>query len=590
MRRSVLLLILLAQLAIGLYGIAQPIRWGHEGFHVAEHGLAARNLVRHGSWAVTRHHGPSVPPAATLNFHHPFLLHPYVAVAHEALGEEPWVARTIPLFFGLLALAGLWTLAARVRSEAEAALACALFVLTPLNVCYSHLPDHQIIAVAYTLWSFVGLVDWLRGGRLASAALWLGAGVLAGLTDWPWYPVAFLVFAGLATQLWRRRLATAGGPSRRQLMAGVAAFAVLVAASFAHHFAWAWAAGGWEDLMVAARDRGPGSSTSEFVGIVLWRIHHLHTWPVVGAALAWLAVVGLRRRLDIGTGLILALLAGQTIWLLRMQGEFMVHEYRSYWYVPAFALAAADVGVMAARWVAARTSCALVGRVAGAIVATALLAVPASRVIANAHGSRLTAGSITFPDYRPQRDLFTAARVVRAISEPDDVVLVGGGLDPRVEFWWLADRAGRVIWSPTEAHAVSKTGAGVIVVDHVAGMQEHVGWRRHVWRSRTLLIGDIIVLDMRDPTQHGTIEASRVVPGDEYGALQRFLHAPTSGEPTLERLPAARARDFARAMKSPRPVVDKAGQEHPILDSLPASLPVSLPLSAGGQIAPGSPR
>ena len=52
---------MLAHVAIGLYGIAQPIAWGHQGYHVAEHGLSARNLLRHGEWVPSHHHGPGEP-------------------------------------------------------------------------------------------------------------------------------------------------------------------------------------------------------------------------------------------------------------------------------------------------------------------------------------------------------------------------------------------------------------------------------------------------------------------------------------------------------------------------------------------------
>jgi hypothetical protein len=582
----VLVALLLCQAAIGLYGIAQPIAWGHEGYHVAEHGLAARNLVRHGAWIPSHHHGRGEPDPAHSTFHHPIMLHPYIAAAQTVVGEAAWGARGVQLLFSLLAVAGLWALARRVRDEATAALACAAFIVTPLNVSFSHLPDHQLVGLAYVLWSFVGLTDWLRTGRRFALALWLVASLLAGLTDWPFYPIAFLVFAALAWRAWRGGdEAWHPGVDRRRVYLGLAAFALVVLVPFVAHFAVAMQSDRWSDLMEAYRGRSSASDLGHFVGNSAWRLYAMHTPPLVIVLLVWVWRTVRRRALDLGSVFVLSVCIGQTIWLGVMQTEFLVHEYRSYWYVLPAAFAAGELGMRWMRTLRVEGRSEWTRRHAPALVLVAILGWSVWHLRHNMVTSRRMTGSVSYQHYQPRHELMTATRAVHAMTDPGDVVLIGGGLQPRKEMYYLLDRDTRKIWSPKEVEEALDAGESVVVMDGIEGLRKHATWRPIMWRARTLRIGDVVILDLRgSPTP--AIDAGTLVIGEGYGLLERYLHAPIGGPLLIEDGPSKSAMWLARQLHSPDALVDSARSTGEVLSALPAEL--RAPSSKAAPTAPES--
>ncbi|MCB1151598.1 glycosyltransferase family 39 protein, partial [bacterium] len=420
MARAILALALLIQIVVGLYGIDQPIVWGHQGFHVGEHGLAARNLRRFGTWTPTRHSDPTPAPDSSLSFHHPFLLHPYLAATQALFGEAPWTARIIPLLFSLAAIIGLFAFANRVRGPTTAAIAALAFVLTPLNLVFSHLLDHQIVALAFIMASMLGLRAMLARGSRAGARVWLVGALLAGLTDWPWYPTAFLLFIGLAVATLRGQL----GPDRRRLAVLLGVFAAIVLFTFTQHFVGAWLHHAFGDLGHAFGNRGNTSDAAEFFRVMLRRVRELHTWPLVLSLVLWTLLALWRTvvlgRFDLGTLVILAITLGQTTHLARFPTEFMVHEYRSYWYVLPAAFALGDL--------IAHVRGAVAGRLGRPRLATALAVVLTVSALAPAMAidravvpkSREMAGSIMHPAYNARRAMLTAARLASQLSEPDD--------------------------------------------------------------------------------------------------------------------------------------------------------------------------
>ena len=355
--RLVLAMLLCLQVLHGTWGINQDIVWGHAGFHIGEYGTQAVHLRRHHAFIPAESDEFTKPRNSDLELRHPFLLHPYIAVMQAAFGERPWTARVVPLLFSLLALGGMWSFVRRTRDDLTAHLATAFFVLSPLNLIYCILPEYQISAVAWTLWAWVGTHETLRRPTGRSIALWLGCAALAGLTDWPWFEVAAFFFVLVA---WRLRpggpLARASTPRDvRTMRLALFGFCVVVLATFVQHFAIVKALGQAEALRHSFNDRTTVFNWAEARNMIKTRFPLLHTTPVLWATGLWVlrAVLGWRR--DLATALFLAIFLGYTLDMKLFFSGHAFHEYRnSYWYVPVFAFAAADVTLVAARWLARR--------------------------------------------------------------------------------------------------------------------------------------------------------------------------------------------------------------------------------------------
>jgi hypothetical protein len=550
MPRAILALALLLQVVIGLYGIAQPLSWGHQGFHVAEHGLAARNLARHGTWIPTRHSDPTPPPDSALSYHHPFLLHPYVTTVQAALGEEPWTSRAIPLAFSLAAILALFAFTRRVRGPTHAAIAALAFAATPLNLVFSHLPDHQIIAVAYLFISLCGLHALLTTASLRGTRVWLIFALLTGLTDWPWYPTAFLLFIALALATLRGHL----GPDKRRLAGLLAIFAAIVLFSFAQHFAGVWLHDGLADLRTAFVHRGSANDLTEFLSVASRRVRELHTWPLFAVLVLWVPFAAYRaltlRRFDLGTTAILAITLGQTLHLARFPTEFMVHEYRSYWYVAPAAFALADITVALGRFAATRLAHPrLAPATALALAALALIpsAVSARQLLPTAAAR---AGSIYHPNYKPHRDLLYAARLVNQLTaQPSTTVALGGGLPVRTEFLWLLDRQTLTFWHASDVLAAELPDRQVWMIESTAALERNPDWRPLLARSRTLILGPYAIVELlpRGALQPATVESAALIEPPAYGAVDRWLHAPARGPTLIQPTTTRAARRFITA-------------------------------------------
>ena len=575
--RHPLLWLILAQIVLGSYGISQPLVWGHQGYHVAEHGISARNLSRHDAWMPSHHSGPGTPSEESLNYRHPFMLHPYIAGANYVFGEQVWVARGVQLLFALLALTGLWAFTKRVRDESKALLACVAFLVTPLHLTFNHLPDHQLIGIAYALWAGVGLVDWLRTMRTSALCLWLGASFMAALSDWPWFLIAFCLFVVLVWRTWRGHLEDWHPDMRgRACWLGLVAFALCILAPFTAHVGAAFMSVRWEDLMLAYTDRSASGPSGHLLGSGAWRLYAMHSPPLVFVTWWWLwrmAKQGLR---ESGNLVMLSMFVGQSLWLVLMQTEFLVHEYRSYWYVLPAAFACADVGLDWFRRLRRAERGSFLQVHALTIVLVCLLGWSFAHLKHNLVTSRRMSGSVSFQGYDPQHEFMSALRVVRAMSDFEQtLVLIGGGLGPRKEAEYLLDRSMRVVWSPDEVKAALDAGESILVVDSVEGLKQQTGWRRLFWRARSLRIGQVVILDLRPGAQPG-IDALDLVLGEDYGPMDAWLSAPLSGPLTLFEGDTRAALSLTRQMASPDGLVDSARRRGDVISSLAPELSESL--------------
>lgn len=202
-------LLIVTYWGLTLWGIASPFQWGHHGFHAGFHGSNARNLMRHNVWTPAHYSGQSPPPRSTYYLHHPILMHQYLVPGFALFGQEDWVVRMVPAMFTFLALLALFWSAGRLFHPWAALLACSAFVFLPQNLVFSHLIDHETPGLFYSLLACTAFILWMdpearpkklsgggnkveRGsGRLYGITA-LTCLVLAGLTDWPPYLIAFI--------------------------------------------------------------------------------------------------------------------------------------------------------------------------------------------------------------------------------------------------------------------------------------------------------------------------------------------------------------------------------------------------------------
>jgi 4-amino-4-deoxy-L-arabinose transferase-like glycosyltransferase len=224
-RRGALAAILLLFSGYALWGIAAPFAWGHYGYHGGFHGAAVRNWERHGIFTLTPHVGQSLPPRHASYVHHPVLGYQFSIPFIKVLGDQKeWVLRLVPVLFTLAILLVLIHVAGRWWGPWGGIAAGAVFVLLPHNLVFCqlvHLEQPAILYLLVALWAFV---EFLRETRWRWAVACILGCLLAGLTDWTPYFIAFaLAFAAAGHLLPQTVLPGRVAPS-------IAAWAVVVSA------------------------------------------------------------------------------------------------------------------------------------------------------------------------------------------------------------------------------------------------------------------------------------------------------------------------------------------------------------------------
>ncbi len=215
---------------------------------------AARNHLRQGLSATL---GQDLLPPGTgwygdLSKERRYLHHPpgvalTLAGAIWLFGDSRATARLTAAFFHLLSLlALLWGAHRFVRSGWGAALAGALFVLTPLSAFYGRSVDHDTFALPFILWSQVLLVEHRQSDRRELRAGAIALACLGGLFSWSaWCWIAVAAVHDFVAPPNRRLRVRAALP---WVAAGLATFAVVVG-----HIVWI--AGSLHDLLGAASNR-----------------------------------------------------------------------------------------------------------------------------------------------------------------------------------------------------------------------------------------------------------------------------------------------------------------------------------------------
>lgn len=569
-----LIALIALHITIGLYGINQPVRWGHYGFHIAEHGLGARNLNRWGTLEFTTFHGVGRPPVSSYNFHHAARLHIPLAAMYRLFGDAPWTARALSVLLGCATVAGVFLFARKARGDLQGFLVAGLFVLSPIHVAYANLADIQIVAIGAMFW-FGYFAQRLGDGPSRGARVGLlVAGAVGGFADWAWYPILCLTSAALllVANPWRKGEDRLPEETARYLRNTLWMFAAVSVAILAQHFFRSWRAGTLHDLTntYGQRSGGLGAFVRDFL---FQRLMMNHTVPVLVAAALWPLFVWKQRRRDLGTLIAASYLLGQTLYMFKFPTEFCAHEYRSYLFAAPLCFAAAEVVLPAAR--AALSWCRepeeRLGAFSTGAVFIALIAQgPTAAMMADL--SRERAGSTSFRAYDARYGDTIAAEVVRAMSSPDGLVLLGPGpAAERLEVAWLVNRQTRTVGTPEEALSSRWEHGTTILLTDEARVSD-AAWRDVMLRGRIVLLDGRAIVDLT-PGRKPSLEELRWSITETYNPRQRFFYAPMRGPIQVRAGNASHAYSVAAGIGMDGAALQAAiGGKTPVLDSLPRSL------------------
>ena len=405
----------------------------------------ARNFLRYGPaasrFAGIINTGQVAPEHWFVYAHHPPLVPLLIAGAQHVAGEDEWTARLPSALFSVGATALLMAMVRRRFGWRPAAIAGAIYAFCPMTLALGGMPDYvgpQLV--------FLGLATiecylrFAQGGEgrwlIAACATFL----LGALTDWPiFYLVPILcghyVLTGGRAAVWR-----------------AAPFALGAAAVLTALALWAQWAGGDVSILHQFRQRAIGNvdHTGAAVTPGAWIRHivllngRLHTWPVLGAALACFVVVWVACKRE-GRQVLrrhecLVLLAAWALLHLLIGRQSMYQH--PWWHVvltPALALAAA----MAVHWSIDRAMPNSGGlrwaSAAGiALVGLGWLAVSAA-----------TARAYIQDEYNGAQNfgytLKSLATTIRQVAAPDEGVLTSAFSDRKQlinepPLWYYADR------------------------------------------------------------------------------------------------------------------------------------------------------
>jgi 4-amino-4-deoxy-L-arabinose transferase-like glycosyltransferase len=394
LRRTLLLLLLCGALAFGLHQrtreLDAPFVHGHLGTGASHIANFVRNSLRYGliatKFSKVDNLGPVTPEQFRYAVNHPPLT-PLLYIPLALLsGQKEWGFRVTALAFAALSWAALFRLARRLRGNEMAILLLALGSCLAMAAFYDGQIDVQGPDVtAFSMLALLCYAGWLEDG--SRARLWrLGAFlVLAMLTGWPAYYLAFALVVDL--------LVFRDGARPIALALGITAGVLVMIGLYVVYIGLLKnqdAASGLSVLDNAQKFRSPlmlPKLLENPENARLFRFY-LHDTParvfdLYGLPGSLLAAVGLGRLLYRGVRrswtradrvLIILLWFGGLHVAIFWIGA-IIHDYWWKYLVPAFAWSAADGALLLASFVAGqraalRSACELL--LVGAVALTAI--------------------------------------------------------------------------------------------------------------------------------------------------------------------------------------------------------------------------
>lgn len=324
---------------LGVRGLAAPWHWGHNGYNGAAFSQAAKNSMRFDIVGQAPYHFETEPPpAAEIYTHHPLALHGHVVASFALFGAKEWAARLVPFAYSIATLLLLMIAVRRYWGDRTALLAGLAYALTPLNLIFANMVNHEQGGLFGCLVLVYAYLRWLETGRLLHAVL-CGLGLtLAVQFDWPGYYVAFLLAVhcivtgvrGRAPKHWRWFLVV---------------FSALTLANLFAFLGWIYVTRpGLQDMAEAFRLRNRMPRDGSYLVLIMRRLLALHG-PILVAAAAVGATSGVlswrRESFRARTMLPLAFLFAGTVHVIAFTEAAALHSYWIYYWGPAVAIAAA---------------------------------------------------------------------------------------------------------------------------------------------------------------------------------------------------------------------------------------------------------
>ena len=316
-----------------LHGVADVWLWGHNGFNGAAFFNGARNSLRFGLVGQALYHFDTRPPhPASLYTHHPLLVHFHLIAMQWLFGAKEWAGRAVPAFYSVADIVVLAWVTRRHWSRRVSAMAVIVYALTPLNLVFANMIDHEQGSITFLLLALDGVATWFTKETRRSVVQACVGFAIAAQWDWPAYPIAFLVFC---VAIWRAR------HRLRDELPFLVPLASTMLVSFGGFFAWIWVThGSFADMRSALAMR---TGAVDGLAARLWdRSLDLYGPILVGLLAVWLVWTVRRKRAprDI---IVFSFLVGQVFHTLVFRQAGFIHAYWTWHANPGLAIAVAEL-------------------------------------------------------------------------------------------------------------------------------------------------------------------------------------------------------------------------------------------------------
>jgi len=323
------------------HAVANYWQWGHNGFNGAAFSQAARNSLRFDLLPQTPYYAGLTPPGPNHWYtDHPMMLHLHLITFQGIFGYSEGVNRLVPALYSFLALLVLFFLVVRLAGKAAALIAACIYTLTPLNLIFANMINHEQGSIFWCLLFLYAYCRWHQTGLWRHTVLALVSITFAAQFDWPAYYLAFLVaLHALATGIRRHP----GWFRWRPEYTWLAVFSGVVLVNFFGFFLWIHLTrGGLEHMLGVFSWRS--ESQGGYLPVLFERALDLRGVILLGLLGAWILYTIDRlahRKLGLIDLVPALFLFTQLIHSAVFQQAGRIHSYWTYYLGPVFAIGGA---------------------------------------------------------------------------------------------------------------------------------------------------------------------------------------------------------------------------------------------------------
>jgi len=341
-------LLLVVDLAVRAYGIADPWFRGHRGFSGALSGIIARNYNRYGWWDTKFmplwHSGPLSPHemAHYAHLRHPSLRYLLTSVFTGVFGLQEWAINLVPILFSLGSALALYLLVKRTWGRWTALLAVAFLIVLPMDVYYGSTSLYEPIGMCFALFALYFYARWLESSPHSNVRLLIPVFLCLWLAAWTDYPGYYMIgLIGLHI--------LAFGPSGRRKWFVAAALGALALACFGLWVGYAALASGSVRTFIRGVELRAGAYEARFTFWAYYTLQYMRirefftpTLRLLAAGWAIFCLLDWRDRAARWRHSWVALLLGYGLanLVIFRQGSW-VHDFWLFFLSPFFAVASA---------------------------------------------------------------------------------------------------------------------------------------------------------------------------------------------------------------------------------------------------------